>query len=288
MRPGEAKRVQVVALLATAAFAVACSSGSEGARPSTTDASPTTSALATGAVSIQPVGEHELPGTYRQGIAEAGDGWLFTNDKAIYRTDADFRAVAANEMAIPPELAARGYDHLGDGDVVDGVFWVPLERADKTTGEQVTARYDPKTLQFIDSFTVPQHHNAFVTVDDGGVAYSTDQFDDDTILRYRVTGSTVEALEPLQLSRKIEKIQGGDVAVGALWLSTDDDHNGLYRVDLRTGEVTDLGTMGHVDGEGEGIDAGALGRTGHLHALVEDENVVPAWAEDIVVRPSAP
>ena len=87
------------------------------------------------------------------------------------------------------------------------------------------------------------------------------------------------------MSQEIDRIQGGDIADGALWLSTDDDHNGVYRVDLRTGRVTDLGSAGHTDGEGEGIDATAL-PGGLLHVLVADEAIVPMWLEDLQVTSS--
>ncbi len=225
--------------------------------------------------------EAEVDGNYRQGIARSGDGWIFTTNNAIYRTDGRFVQTAAHLDAIPADLAAQGFDHLGDPDVASGLIWVPVERADKTTAQQVTARYDEDTLAFVDAIVVPQHHNAFVGVD-GGIAYSTDEFSDDTIVRYRVVDGKAVAIDPLPLSRTIERIQGGDVADGALWLSTDDDHNGVYRVDLETGDVQDLGSAGHVDGEGEGIDATDLGGA-LLHVLVADEAIVPMWVVDLEV-----
>ena len=227
-------------------------------------------------------GETDVDGNYRQGLARSGDGWVFVTNNALYRTDASFRQTDQLLDAIPPQLAAQGYDHLGDPDVADGLIWVPVERADKDSGEQVTARYDEDTFEFVDSVVVAQHHNAFIGVDDG-VAYSADEFSDDQILRYRIEDGRAVALDPLSLSRTVERIQGGDVADGALWLSTDDDHNGVYRVDLATGEVQDLGTAGHVDGEGEGIDATDLGGS-LLHVLVADEAIAPMWVVDLRVE----
>ena len=85
------------------------------------------------------------------------------------------------------------------------------------------------------------------------------------------------------MDRTIERIQGGDIADGAMWLATDDDENGVYRVDLETGEVTMLASMGHTpEGEGEGIDATDL-PSGLLHALVADEEVVPMYVVDFKV-----
>ena len=53
----------------------------------------------------------------------------------------------------------------------------------------------------------------------------------------------------------VDRVQGADLSRGAAWLSTDDTIDGVYRVDLRTGAVQPLGSIGRVDGEGEGIDA---------------------------------
>ena len=133
---------------------------------------------------------------------------------------------------------------------------------------------------------VDQHHAAFVTVDDDGTVYSVDQFaTDDTVLRYRWSGERLSPVEPLRMSRSLERIQGGDVADGALWLSTDDATNGVYRVDLATGEVTALGSAGRVPGEGEGLDAADL-PAGPLRVLVADEQLVPMWLVDLTVASS--
>jgi hypothetical protein len=61
-----------------------------------------------------------------------------------------------------------------------------------------------------------------------------------------------------------------------VWLSTSDDHNGLYRVSLRTGRVDAIGSMGHPGGEGEGIDASAL-HSGLLHTVTVDPNLTVVW-----------
>jgi len=82
------------------------------------------------------------------------------------------------------------------------------------------------------------------------------------------------------MSRAVQRIQGADVWGGAIWLSTDDATNGVYRVDLRTGDVTDVGSMGHVAGEGEGIDATPLA-SGQLHALTGDETSLDMWLVDL-------
>jgi hypothetical protein len=265
----------------------ACSSEDPSSDSTTTTTGPTTASTTTTTRPLvySAVASRETPvaGRYRQGLARHGDSWIFTTNDAIYRAESGFVETQELIPAIPDALAAEGLNHIGDGDVVGDVLWVPLERDDKELGQQATARYDANTFAFIDSFAVAQHHNSFVTVDDDGVVWSADEFSDDTLVRYEVDGTTVKPLEPLVMDRTIERIQGGDIADGAMWLATDDDENGVYRVDLETGAVTMLASMGHTpEGEGEGIDATDL-PSGLLHTLVADEEVVPMYVVDFKV-----
>ena len=101
---------------------------------------------------------------------------------------------------------------------------------------------------------LPQHQNSFVTVDPATMtAYSMDEFDGDALLRYDVAGLEAAAAAPHE--RALHHTQGADVDDGAIWISTDDAHQGVYRVDMTTGHVTQVGRLGHPGGEGEGIDA---------------------------------
>jgi hypothetical protein len=129
---------------------------------------------------------------------------------------------------------------------------------------------------------VPQHEASFVTVDAKMmIAYSMDRFGGDALLRYDVRKGWKQ-LKPLRMSRLVDRVQGGDVAAGAVWLSTDDDGNGLYRVGLKDGRVEALGNPGHVDGEGEGIDATKV-RGARLHVLTIDVMVTPVWLGNLAV-----
>jgi hypothetical protein len=71
------------------------------------------------------------------------------------------------------------------------------------------------------------------------------------------------------------------------WVSTDDDHDGIYRVDLATGAAQDVGSMGHIDGEGEGIDArpGPDG-TVLLEVISADAKLVPMRIIHLTATPS--
>jgi hypothetical protein len=181
-----------------------------------------------------------------------------------------------------PDWAARGYDHIGDVDVVGRYVYAPYEQPDYERGEQAIARYDARTLAFVDAVTVPQHEASFVTVDPKTmIAYSMDRFGGDALLRYDVR-KRWKPLAPVHMSQFVDRVQGGDVAAGVMWLSTDDDGNTLYRVTLPGGRVEALGNAGHVDGEGEGIDATTVGKD-RLHVLTVDVNISPVWLGNLTV-----
>ena len=220
--------------------------------------------------------EQTLPLLFNQGIARVDGGWILSGTNSplpgtdvMERVDDQLHVLAALPLAIPADLRLAGYDHVGDIDVVGGVVYAPFEQPDYSLGHQATGRYDATTLAFIDAVQLPQHENSFVTVDPSTMtAYSMDHFDGDTLLRYDVSSGWT-ALPPLPLTMVLHHTQGADIADGAVWISTSDDSNGVYRVDLQTGETTSVGTLGHLGAEGEGIDATAL-PSGAFHALVND------------------
>lgn len=220
--------------------------------------------------------EQRVQPQFQQGIARMPGGWVVSGNFTIARADAKLKVTKQASNVIPLDLRKQGYNHVGDIDVVGKYIYAPLEESDYTRGTQVTARYDVTTLRFVDSVQLAQHENSFVTVDPATmIAYSMDHFDGASLLRYDVRKNWAP-LPPLVMSTTVTKVQGGDVAAGAVWLSTSDPTNGLYRVDLKTGHVDSLGSAGHVPGEGEGIDATKL-RSGRLHTLVVDPTRTPVW-----------
>jgi hypothetical protein len=227
--------------------------------------------------------------THNQGVARVPDGWILTGtDKPLVGTDNivrkrdDGTTVRAVTGAIPPQLRAQGYDHIGDIDVVGHIIYAPLEQPHYGMGVQVTAMYDARTLLFLGSVQLHQHQNSFVTIDPATMtAYTMDGFDGDSLLRYDVRHGWTP-LAPLVMSKTLYHTQGADIARGAIWLSTSDAQNRIYRIDLQTGHVDLLGTHGHPGGEGEGIDATAL-PSGDLHTLILDPNQRHVWFEHFAV-----
>jgi hypothetical protein len=217
---------------------------------------------------------------YRQGVARIHNGWVFSFNDGLFVTDDDFVQTKQLLPAIPSEWRARGFDHIGDIDVEGGVLYAALEQPDYSLGRQAMLTYDADTLAYTGGLQVAQHQNSFVTVDPATkIAYSLDEFGGSALLRYDVRHGW-RPLPPLRMSAAVDRVQGADVAFGAVWLSTDDAIDGVYRVDLHTGRVQPLGSIGHVDGEGEGIDATPT-RHGVLHVLSADVNIVPMRLIDL-------
>jgi hypothetical protein len=244
-------------------------------------------ALALAATDARPVAtrtrERRVDNDYRQGLARYGDGWIFAGTNGLWRTDDDLRVEASNAAPIPEDLRARGYNHLGDVDVAGAYLYAPLEQPDHERNEQVMVRYDARTLDFVDAVTVRQHENSFVAIDvRAGTAYSMDRFGGDRVLRYDLGGLRWRPKPPLRLSRPLENVQGADLGDGFVYLSTSDENNTLYRVELGTGTVTELGSAGHAGGEGEGIDFTKLA-SGRIHTLTIGNDKVSVFLADFEV-----
>jgi len=213
---------------------------------------------------VQLKSQQRLPTRLNQGVARFNGGWIFSGTNVLTRVDSGLRVLTENDSPIPHAWAAKGYQHVGDVDVVDGVLYAPYEQPDFNAGHKVTARYDPTTLQFLDAVELPQHENSFVAVDAATMtAYSMDHFDGDSLLRYQLPSWT--PLPPLRMSTTLHKTQGGAVARGAIWISTSDDGNHVYRVDLASGHVDRTAALG-ATGEGEGVDATTT-PAGQLHVV---------------------
>jgi hypothetical protein len=211
---------------------------------------------------VQVVSQQKIPTRFNQGVAHVAGGWIFSGTDVLGRVDERLKVVAEHDSPIPTEWAAKGYNHVGDVDVVNGVLYVPFEQPDYNAGRQATARFDPATLSFVDAVELPQHENSFVAVDGSTMtAYTMDHFDGDTLLRYQLPAWT--PLPPLHMSTTLHHTQGGAVTRGVIWISTSDDGNHVYRVDIGSGRVDRIASLGAA-GEGEGIDATATA-AGQLH-----------------------
>src|SRR5262245_21843575 len=109
--------------------------------------------------------EAQLDPVYNQGIARAKGGWILSGTLVLARVDDNLQDIQRVNDPIPPDLTARGFNHVGDVDVAGKYIYAPLEQPHFERGEQAIARYDAKTLAFVDAVTVPQHEASFITVE---------------------------------------------------------------------------------------------------------------------------
>jgi hypothetical protein len=271
----------IVVALGTITGLAGCSSSAKyavGAPTSTVARVATTTTITTPAGPVVLTAQQKLSPLYAQGVARIPGGWIFSGTNSLWKTDDALREVLHIAPAIPAAWKAKGFDHIGDIDVVGKYIYAPFEEPDYSKGHQATARYDRDTLRFVDAVMLPQHQNSLVSVDPATmIAYTQDQFDGNSLLRYDVAHSW-KPLPPLLMSRVLHHTQGADVYGGAIWISTDDAQKGVYRVDLKSGQVTQVAKLGHAGGEGEGIDATPL-PSGFLHVLCVDPKLVPVWFE---------
>jgi hypothetical protein len=241
-----------------------------------TTAAPTTTTVPVVLGPLRRLSEQAVSPVYAQGVAHIPGGWIFSGTNSLWRTDDALHVVKALAPVIPAAWQALGFDHVGDIDVVGRYIYAPLEQPDYSKDMQATARFDRDTLRFVDAVVLPQHQNSFVTIDPKTMtAYTMDEFDGSTLLRYDVAHHW-KRLAPLRLGATLHHTQGADILGSVIWISTSDPRNDLYGVDLRTGRVRADGSMGHIPGEGEGIDATAL-PGGDLHTLCVDPKINPVW-----------
>jgi hypothetical protein len=260
---------------------VGCSSsGTTHAAPtaSTTIAPTTTTTVPVVLGPLRKASEQAVSAVYAQGVARIPNGWIFSGTNSLWRTDDTLRVVESVNPAIPPAWAARGFNHIGDIDVVGRYIYAPLEQQNYEKGVQAAARFDRVTLRLVDAVMLPQHENSFLTIDPATMtAYTMDHFDGNALLRYD-TAHGWRRLAPLRLTTTLHHTQGADILNGVIWISTSDPRNDLYGVDLHSGKVRAAGSMGHTGGagEGEGLDATALA-SGEIHTVCVDPKINPVW-----------
>ena len=65
----------------------------------------------------------------------------------MWKTGDDLRELTHTGPSIPEAWKAKGFNHIGDIDVVGRYVYAPLEQPDYEKGQQATARFDRDTLR---------------------------------------------------------------------------------------------------------------------------------------------
>jgi len=215
------------------------------------------------------------PITYRgQGVTTDGKNWYFSGTNALDKADGNFTTITRDNSAIDPALAnpfagaPRGLNHIGDIDYADGYLYISLDTStrDPITGEKyntpVFAIYNASDMTYTGKYfaLTPPHgkHDvaSWVAVDaKKGLLYGMAYDNSTEIAVYNLSDGSFKQYIPL--SRTIDQAQGGKILDGWMYFSTESDTKSLYRANLTTGEVEEIGQLDTPgDQEVEGLSFG--------------------------------
>lgn len=200
----------------------------------------------------------------------------------LAKWDADtMECVLTNGDAIPADYKAwYGCDHIGGISYYDGKIYAAVENEAEDFPLVIT--YDCETLELIDIFIIEPDGLPdgipWCAVDaENGLLYCSPFNDVEYILAYDL--ETMELSHAIKLSRRVTRIQGGEVYADKLYLSYDaEDSNTdqILTVDISTGKVEKLcsRTVPSMAGnEAEGLTIYPMEDGTLIHVLDYDKTV---------------
>lgn len=189
-----------------------------------------------------------------QGVAYDGTYYYLFDTNSIKKYDASFSLVATNSN--PVGDVGNGTNHVGDGCVVDGVIYLPVENYTNisTWSNQRLARFDAATLAFIDSVSVSAQGAEVSSVcycEDDDRLYVTSFADGSKLWKYN--RSSLAFISTVSLSSTIPEIQGITYWRGAFWINSDNT-DATYRVEYNGTVRPAVYNKAGAGGAYEGID----------------------------------
>jgi hypothetical protein len=251
-----------------------------------------------------------LPGglTRSQGVTTDGNGWVFSWQGGLERTDGAYLTQAVGTL--PPDIALQpqvnpdgtnhvGGNHIGDIDVYDGKVYAPVEDGgqnlevttlnDPEYQHPYIALYDAKTLAYTGVHYALDKgiHEAgvpWVAVDPRRKQVYTAEWDMphdrlnvfDLQMRFE---RFLPLVYPADLGPgfHLSRIQGAKVDGHTMYASRDDDRKTVFSIDLRSGEVRRLFSLDPgVPAELEGLAVRATPDGARLHVIIILHNDIDA------------
>ena len=165
------------------------------------------------------------------------------NLTVIAKWDMNMKLIDKNIMAVPKQLnKTYGSNHIGGIDCFDGIIYAPVE--DDDYQHNFIVLYDCDTLEYTGKYynlTCDRLTDGipWCAVDgENGYLYTSKYSGVTEILQYNLSDMSFN--KAIQLDREVNRIQGGSVYDGKLYLSTDVSHSvdeEVYTADLSTGKV---------------------------------------------------
>jgi len=207
----------------------------------------------------------------KQGVTTDGTNWYFSGTNILERTDGNYNRnlLAApgipHVLEIPSQFSDAGLNHIGDIDYADGLLYISLDSsvADPVTGYRynnpVFAIYNASDLSYTGKAFALNPPNgtidiaSWVAVDaKNGLGYGMAYNNATELAVYNLADWSFK--EYIPLSQTVDAAQGGKLLDGWMYFSANDETNGIYRANLKTGEVEKLGNLQSPDGqETEGL-----------------------------------
>jgi hypothetical protein len=241
-----------------------------------------------------------------QGVTSDGDGWLFSWQGGVSRTNDAYveQAVAPipADLAVQPQFNQDGTNHfggnhIGDVDVHDGILYAPVEDGGQDAGvttlndpeyqRPYVALYDAKTLLYTGAhYAMPLELHAagipWIAVNHATSEVYTAEWDmpHDRINVFDLHMNFLRFVDltydpALGAGFRLSRIQGAKVFGNALYATRDDAGKSVFKIDLTTGAVRKLFSLNPgIPSELEGLSIRPTPDGALLHLLLVAHNDV--------------
>jgi outer membrane protein assembly factor BamB len=179
--------------------------------------------------------------TRGQGVTTDGQYFYFSGNLFLNKTDMQTnKTLVKNILAIPPQLLVLGDNHIGGISYYDGKIYAPIEDG-SAYQHPFIAIFDANTLKFTGKYyAMPlELHDAGIPwcIVDGPRGYLyTMEWSNATVLNV-FNLSDMSFVKTVPLSMPLDRIQGGGIYDGNLYLSMDVGTKMVYKLNPVTGEA---------------------------------------------------
>ena len=180
--------------------------------------------------------------TRGQGITTDGKYFYFSGNFFLNKTDLEtHETVVKNIMAIPPALLLQGCNHIGGISYYDGKIYAAIEDGSAYQHPYI-AIFDAETLKFTGkSYAMPlELHDQGIPwcIVDGprGYLYTLEWSNGKVLNVFNL--DDMSFVKTVPLSMPLDRIQGGGICDGMLYLSMDVGSKSVYKLDPVTGEAS--------------------------------------------------
>lgn len=178
-----------------------------------------------------------------QGVPNDGTYYYFSGKKNLGKADMKTGEIfRINTSPIPKELQELGCDHIGGLSCYNGVIYAAIEDGPDYLHPFI-ALYDAETLAFTGRYyELPQELHTegvpWCAIDAGRQELYTAEWSSATVLNVFALDD-LHLIRTVPLSEPIDRMQGGEVFDGVLYLSCDEENDlkRVFSVDPTTGEV---------------------------------------------------